>query len=177
MTMKKAILTAGAVALAAGMSWAGSSDAMFSNQLGALHVASPAKALAAQQPSRPDTGVIVPPQTDPHPLTKLSGAALSRLKAKAVEMYRKYGTDEKEDNLFLGDFFQVDGRELPNGGFDIASVQLSKLMGRECYTFTISMADGSITKSGAIFSGLTLEHPQSQKALRKLLGHYIGSIQ
>ncbi len=177
MTMKKTILATAAVALGAGLSWAGSSDAMFSNQLGALNVTSPAKALSAQQPSQPNTGVIVPPEKVHTPLTQLSGDALSRLKAKAVEMYRKYGTDKKEDSLFVNNFFQVNGRVLPNGGFDIESVELSRIMGENDYLFTISLLDGSISVDRCTIAlGFTLEHPQSQKALRKVLEHYIGSF-
>ncbi len=174
--MKKTILATAAVALGAGLSWAGSSDAMFSNQLGALNVTSPAKALAAQKPSQPNTGVIVPSETVPHPLTRLSGDALSRLKAKAVEMYRKYRTDEVESNWGFGKyFFKVLGHALPNGAFDITSVVLSVGRWENGFAFTISM-NGKIA-GDEDYDRTPLEHPLAQKALKQVLENYIGSVQ
>ena len=182
--MKKSFLTLAAVlAVGAGVSWAGSSDSEFASRLGALQVASPAKALAAARKGQPDAGLIVP--SVGAPLTQLPPDALARLKSKAEEMYREYGTnvETEQGRLFTTDmdFFQVQGDSLPNGAFNITSVNLAYSSGFAKdvkFIFNISM-NGKIIKDakGAHSGGLPLEHPLSQKALKQVLENYIGSVQ
>ncbi len=175
--MKKTILAAAVLVVGAGLSWAGSSDSEFASRLGALRVASPAKALAAARKEQPDAGLIVP--SVGAPLTQLPPDALARLKSKAEEMYRKHGTDGVDSAWGFGRYgFEVGGHALPNGAFDITSVALEidpKFSG-SYYSFTISM-DGKIAGNYILNGGRTLEDPSSQKALKQVLEHYIGSVQ